>query len=335
MNRNSEFENILNECLERLISGETVEACLLAYPEHADELEPLLRTMTDAREAAAIAPRPEFRERASRDFQSAVRDMEPARGQGFFAVFPRWATAVTAVIIVLLAATGTAYASLGSLPDSSLYQVKLATESVRLAFTPSELGKAELYAEFADERVNEIIRMADEGKIEQVEEATERMNDQLIAMASLVTPADKGDAHMQVATFEAAEPAPAPAPVPAPAPSPEPEPAPMPAPVQEEVPAPVIEVPPVVPEKEPILTAPRAAEAEIAAEETGRPGWESREAEIDVQTRLRIDILDQAWENVQELEELLERAPESLKPLLKRAIEVARNGYENVLQNLE
>ena len=351
MNKNKEFDDILNECLERLISGETIEACLAAYPEHADELEPLLRTFVETREVATIEPRPEFRETASRDFQAAIRDMESVKGQGFFAVFPRWATVLTSVVIVLLAATGTAYASLGSLPDEPLYQVKLATESVRLAFTPSELGKAELYAEFADERVNEIVRMADEGKVEQVEEATERMNDQLIAMASLVAPADKSDAGMQIATYEAAEPAPEPAaaPVPAPAPSP----APMPAAVQEEapaavieappkaaeepvdIPAPTIEVPPVVPQKEPFLTAPRAAEAEIATEESGRPGWEVGEGEIDDQARLRIDVFDQAWENVQELEELLERAPEALKPLLKRAIEVARNGYENVLQNLE
>ncbi len=333
MSKNNEFDNILNECLERLISGETVEACLAAYHEHADELEPLLRTVTSAREAAAVEPRPDFRERASRDFQAAIRDMEPARGQGFFAVFPRWATVVTAVVVVLLAATGTAYASLGSLPDESLYQVKLATESVRLAFTPSDMGKAELYAEFADERVNEIIRMADEGKVEQVEEATERMNDQLIAMASLVDPGDKGEAWTLTAPIEVAEalvpepataPRPAPAPAPAPAPSPEPEPAL--ATVQEEAPAPVIEVPqPVVPEKEPILTAPRAAEIGSAVEE----------GEVDSQEQLWIDVFNQAWENIQELEELLQRVPESVKTSLHRTLEVAHNGYEAVLKNLE
>ncbi|MBN1176083.1 MAG: hypothetical protein JXA51_00235 [Dehalococcoidales bacterium] len=333
MSKNNDFDNILNECLERLISGETVEACLSSYHEHADELEPLLRTITDAREAAAIEPRPDFRERASRDFQAAIRDMEPARGQGFFAVFPRWATVVTAVVIVLLAATGTAYASLGSLPEESLYQVKLATESVRLAFTPSDMGKAELYAEFADERVNEIIRMADKGKIEQVEEATERMNDQLIAMASLVSTVEKGEAQMQIATYEAAEPAPAMAPVPAP--SPEPEPAPMPAPVQEEAPAPVIETPPKAADEPVTLSAPRA-NGDLGETFEGLENlWAYEAAAVGEQSELMKTVLDQARQNIRELEELLQRVSESQRGAVQHALDVAVIRYTEILRNLE
>ena len=39
------FEEILNDCLERLlIKGESIESCLAAYPQHADALKPLLET---------------------------------------------------------------------------------------------------------------------------------------------------------------------------------------------------------------------------------------------------------------------------------------------------
>ena len=47
MENNKQFNTILDECLERLLTGqETVEQCLQRYPEYATELEPLLRTAT-------------------------------------------------------------------------------------------------------------------------------------------------------------------------------------------------------------------------------------------------------------------------------------------------
>ena len=49
MGSNKQFNNILDECLESLLTGqETVEQCLQRYPEYAAELEPLLRTATDS-----------------------------------------------------------------------------------------------------------------------------------------------------------------------------------------------------------------------------------------------------------------------------------------------
>ncbi len=332
MNKNNEFNNILDECLERLINGEAIEACLAGYPEHAEELEPLLRTALEARKAAAIKPRPEFRDRAAYDFQAAIREMEPEKSRGFFGWFPRWATVVAAVVVVvLLAGTGTVAASTNSLPDEPLYQVKLATEAVRLTFTPSALGKAELYARFADERVEEIIRMADKGKVKQVEKATERMNDQLIAMANLVTPGGKGAAQMETATFEAAEAAPAPVPAPRPAPTPEPEAAQVPM----DAPAPVIEIPSEPVEEVPVMAAPRAGGPREDAGRDEERGRADREVKPDNQARFRMNVSEQAMENIQELQELLEEAPESLKPALLRALEVAIDGYEQALNNLD
>ena len=60
MNRGKQWDNILNECVERLLRGETVEQCLESYPEHAVELEPLLRTVLVVNRAADIRPDPGF-----------------------------------------------------------------------------------------------------------------------------------------------------------------------------------------------------------------------------------------------------------------------------------
>lgn len=333
MSKKSEFDNILDECLERLMSGETIEACLAAYPAYAAELEPLLRMAVDAWEAAAIKPRPEFRDRAGYEFQAAICEMEPVKARSFFGWLPRWAAVVAGVIVVvLLAGTGTVAASANSLPDEPLYQVKLATEAVRLTFITSALGKAELYAKFADERVEEIVRMAEKGKVEQVEKATERMNNQLIAMANLTAPKGGEAESAEIAAFEAA-----PAPMmaeEAPAPEPEPTPVSAPTPAPAPAPAPVIKIPQEPVEEAPALTAPRAAEPR---EEVGKAVDSNMEEKVkpDHQERLKIIVSEQALKNSQKLQELLERVPESLKPALRRALEIADSGYEQALRNLE
>ena len=50
MSRN--FDDILNDCLERVSKGEDVQQCVRRYPEHADELFPLLRLAAVTTQAA-------------------------------------------------------------------------------------------------------------------------------------------------------------------------------------------------------------------------------------------------------------------------------------------
>jgi len=184
-----EFDGILDECLERILTrGEAVEQCLADYPEHAAGLEPLLRTALFTRETLAIKPRPEFRDRARYQLRVALQEMAEKKERRFslFSWQPRWATAVAAVLIFLVASSSTVAAASNSMPDETLYPVKLATEKVHLALTPSALGKAELYVKLADRRVAEIIKMADEGKAEEVKRVAQRLDSQLMAMTSLV-----------------------------------------------------------------------------------------------------------------------------------------------------
>ncbi len=188
MKKSRKFNNILDECLERLlVKGETIEQCLRSYPEQADELESLLQTALATKQASAIQPRPEFRAKARYQFRLALQEIEPKRRLPFFGWQPRWATAVTIVLILLLAGGGTVVAAGNSMPDSPLYQVKLATEEVRLALTPSALGKAEFYAKLADRRVLEIVSMADENKPEQIEQTAHRLNTYLTKIADLAS----------------------------------------------------------------------------------------------------------------------------------------------------
>ena len=190
MKKSRKFNNILDECLERLlVKGETIEQCLRSYPEQAVELEPLLQTALATKKVSAIQPRPEFRAKARYQFRSALQEIEQKRRLPFFGwgLQPRWATVVAIVLVLLLAGSSAVVAAGNSMPDEPLYQVKLATEQVQLALTPSALGKAELYAKLADRRVVEIIYVANKGKSEQVERVTQRLNSYLARVAVLAT----------------------------------------------------------------------------------------------------------------------------------------------------
>ncbi len=272
MRKSKKFDNILDECLERLlVKGETIEQCLASYPEQATELEPLLQAALAAKKVLAIQPRPEFRARARYQFRSALREVKTKRGPRFFGWQPRWATAVAIVLILLLAGGGTVAAAGNSMPDGALYPVKLATEQVRLKLTPSELGKAQLYANFADKRVLEIARMAKKGKPELVERTAQRLDTHLVMIVRLVSAQRMGPEALM-------------APPPARAPGPPEAGRPVPTPVP-----------------------PR-------------------------QARLRAAMAQYAIQHPEALRAALNKAPESAKPALRRAIAISIAGYEKALE---
>ena len=341
MNRQQEFDNILDECLERiLVRGETVEQCLGRYPELADELQPLLQTALSAKETLTIKPRPEFRDRARYQMQSALREMEEKRQRRFslFSWQPRWATvAITALLVLVLGGGSTVAAAGNSLPDQPLYPVKLATEKVRIAVTFSRLGKAELYVQLADERVNEVIAMAEKGQIEKMEQTAERLNEQLIAMTRVVESEEAPQAltappnaalEAPVPTAEEEEPEPsimmAPAPL---APSPT-------APPEEGV-----ERPGQGPGREMERVQPGPERAPLMVpEEAGEPEKVQQvedEEELDDTARLIRRVARYAREHPEELRALLQRVPEEARPALRRAIEASDMEYEKLLRYLE
>jgi len=318
MKKNQEFDNILDECLERILArGETVEQCLARYPEEAAELEPLLRTSLFAKKAAEIKPRPEFRERARYQMRAALREMAEKRERRFslFSWQPRWATVVVAVLVLLLASGGTVAAAGNSMPDGPLYPVKLATERVRLALTPSALGKAELYAKLADKRVAEIIKMADKGKPEQAARVADRLNVQLTAMSSLVSPPAEAAGAVMAPPADIPQQAPAVMMAPPPAEG---------KPTEERAvlvapPPPAVREAPVRPE----------AAVEVAGEDE-----EDADAELDRRARLLRTLARNAATHSAALQAALERAPESARPALLQALAVSNAEYERAIRAL-
>ena len=162
-------EDILNECTERLLRGESVEQCLQRYPEQAPDLEPLLRVTAAARRASsAVEPRPEFKARVRHEVQSQLcsegRKAEPKRIPALRWI-PRWAAVAACVALVFVfAAGGTVAASSGTVPGDTLYPVKTVAEQVQMKLTFSNAAKAKLQAKFAERRAREIACLAEKGR---------------------------------------------------------------------------------------------------------------------------------------------------------------------------
>jgi len=193
MKNNREFDNILDDCLERLARGETLTHCLESYPEQAEQLEPLLRTARVASETLSILPRPEFRARARYEFQSVLQEVTAKKKLSLFNLRTRLVTAVVAISVVLVSGGGTVVMASGSMPDTPLYPVKLASEEVQLALTPSDTDKAGVCVMQASRRVNEIVYLADKGDAEQVEVVAERLDECLGTLLEIAS-AEKAEA---------------------------------------------------------------------------------------------------------------------------------------------
>jgi hypothetical protein len=204
MNQKEIFDNILNESLDRLYQGESLAVILADHPEQSRVLEPLLKVAAAGRSFANIKPRIEFKERARSQFMAEVQDLEHKHHSPSFWRWlkqPAWAVGLAALLIVVISGGGTVLASQNSLPGQALYSVKLASETVRLSLTFSDVAKTQLNAEFANRRTEEISSLATSGSIEQIQMATARLNTNLSNMSSL-TRAENPVAHVETTVKE-------------------------------------------------------------------------------------------------------------------------------------
>lgn len=297
MTKSKEVSTILDQCLERLFNGESVEQCLESYPEHAAELRPLLETASAASQALDIEASEEFKARARYQLRAEM-DRQPARRRWFaFDRQPRWVMVALVVMAIVLAGSGTVAAADDSMPDSPLYPVKLATENVRLALSSSDVRRAELYAALVERRVAEIAYMIEKGRVKRLEQAAQRLRTYLAKMSALPLASER------LATTVRA-------------PSGQPD-------------SGTAEAGPTAQQPQPALT-PRGPALE-AAELSPRKMAALRQE----RDRLRVLLGYYAVTHPARLRAILERAPDSAKPVIRRAIAVSIASYRQVLEHLE
>lgn len=177
------IEEAFNDCFERLSAGESLDSCLKDYAEYAFELDLMLRTTYDVkRRAYPIQPRPEFKYWAKVRLQG-VQDYVSRQPVQYKSASFNWrrtmAISMAAMLVFVIASSGTVAASSEALPDEPLYGVKLAVEQAQVNFAQSDVEKAEVYARLAEKRAGEIVAMARQGKTDKMATTTTRMDYQL------------------------------------------------------------------------------------------------------------------------------------------------------------
>ena len=165
------FDSALDDCLNLIRVGASVNDCLARYQEYAEELEPLLRLASGVK--AVPTPRPD-----SVAVQSNLQRMldaaqeAAARRQGRrLALFRRTrplfrATMSVVAVVVLVAVVASAlFASAAdSLPGQALYPVKRLGEEARLSLTFSAARRQELESEYMGARRREVRRILEAGQ---------------------------------------------------------------------------------------------------------------------------------------------------------------------------
>jgi len=225
------LDQIFDECVERMLWGESIESCLARYPEVAAELETMLRTVFHVgRVSSSLQADPGFKARTRYwlGAQASARNQGQQAQRGKYGPFgwrPAWAVSLATIFVLLVTGAGTVAAASDALPDERLYAVKLATEQARLTFTFSDAAKSELHTRLAESRATEIVTMASEGKTQQVLATTRKLATHLAeATSASARPGTAATPSLRATGDEnngaASVPAPAPAPGPVAAPTP-------------------------------------------------------------------------------------------------------------------
>lgn len=166
-----DIRSALDECLDALELGASIDDALARYPDHADELRPLLvqamrlRTLPGSpppSTARSDAARLRYLRRAAELRRERLRRTRRARAVAWLrsALAPtrtRVAQAVASFSVSFVAiGAATVWTATSAGADSPLYGLKLLTEDVRQNFTYGDRDRAELSLGYLDTREREL-----------------------------------------------------------------------------------------------------------------------------------------------------------------------------------
>jgi hypothetical protein len=179
----TKLEQSLDDCLEQLKKGKTIEDCLRLYPDMKKELKPYLETAFEIKENVPVVSPSEAYKLALKERLLATIGREvvtkPAVPRCILwspRLYPRIALAILIICGILF---GSVYASAKSLPDSPLYPLKKAVENTQIFLTLDSLDKASLHLKFAQRRINEAEAMIEKNKSNAVKKVLAEYKDQL------------------------------------------------------------------------------------------------------------------------------------------------------------
>jgi hypothetical protein len=151
---NKDLENILDICLYQIEEGEcSIDECLARYPEHAAQLQPLLRAAIKLARAREVMPDPSYKMRARSQLNTYM--LQNPQRKRVSPVFWRFSIALVTIMLMFLA-SGTAFAQ-QALPGDALYNWKLTSEHV-WRFTSNNQLRYDIA--LSNRRMNELMEVS-------------------------------------------------------------------------------------------------------------------------------------------------------------------------------
>jgi hypothetical protein len=335
------IEEAFNQCFERLSAGESLDSCLRDYAEYAVELDLMLRTAYDVKKRAfPIQPRPEFKYWARvrlRGVQDYAR-RQPVQAKPVAFNWRRTlAISMAAMLVFVIASSGTVAASSEALPDEPLYGVKIAVEQAQVTLSLSDVDRAEVYAHLAEKRAGEIVAMARQGKADKVVTTTAKMDYQIAQAEHFISKYEEANTDIDDSASTAIPVFPAPA-------------VPQESTAISVLPAPVVPAAPTATSVLPAPVIPPAPAAKNTADNKSafsKPGGQQDNITLPTKplppaTRAAINI-NRAKNTMNAttaksltiLQNALEKAPDSAKPALQEVIQRTKKANERAQLQLK
>ena len=162
-------EAVLQECLDYMEQGESVEAIIARFPEMGAELRPFLET---AVQLAALAPQPSLaaKQQSQKAFlaHAASLHVTPVRPSTWYRVRQILLPLASLALLLILFSAAAVSVSASAIPGDALYPVKRLVENVRLNRTEDPASAADLLAEFDQERLREVQTLLRTGRSAEV-----------------------------------------------------------------------------------------------------------------------------------------------------------------------
>lgn len=157
-----DFRHVLENCLGRLLSGaSSLKECLLRYPQHSSQLEPVLQTALLLDLGHEVRPVPAFINYTQEVLAQSLR-FRPRRSQiTVSAPMVRRLAISFAMLTAAFLATGTAYAQ-SAMPGETMYGWKRASEQVWQTLAPHSI---EVDVALAERRLDEWIVVENDPKL--------------------------------------------------------------------------------------------------------------------------------------------------------------------------
>ena len=168
----SETHLIFDDCIEKILAGQSVESCIDAYPQQAETLAADLVIAADLVALGQLEASPAVIDHGLRSVLGAVESTRSLPWSGLAGILhswfqprqrPVWQTVLAIFVVLIIVGGFTVNASATAIPGELLYPVKRAWESSQLTLTLNQADRIQLETHFDERRRDEVRALLQRG----------------------------------------------------------------------------------------------------------------------------------------------------------------------------